>query len=385
MFVPFSTKKRCQQHLFRQVFALPSLLDVVKKGKKLVQHYIMKMFDWTIVGAGPAGIAAVGKLLDRGIDPKKIAWIDPRFKVGDLGEKWRGVSSNTKVGLFIQYLKECQSFRFQDAPPFKLLSLDPENTCFLNEIADPLDWVTGEIRGQITSIQSEVTSLKLKNEAWEVAFEKETIQSKNVILAIGSEPKRLNFPRLEEIPVSLALDPYKLQEENLKGEKIAVFGASHSSMIVLRNLLEMEVDKVINFYTSPLRFAVYFDDWILFDNTGLKGESAAWARKNIQGSLPDKLSRCHIHDEKFQSLLKECTKVVYTVGFEPRTPPETPQFLDLKYNDRNGIIAPGLFGLGIAYPQRVEDPLGNEEHAVGLWKFMKVLDDYLPLWMRYAP
>jgi cation diffusion facilitator CzcD-associated flavoprotein CzcO len=58
-------------------------------------------YVWTVIGAGPAGIAAVGKLLDRGIADKDIAWIDPAFAAGDIGAKWRSVSSNTKVGTFL--------------------------------------------------------------------------------------------------------------------------------------------------------------------------------------------------------------------------------------------------------------------------------------------
>ena len=47
----------------------------------------MATYAWTVIGAGPAGIAAVGKLLDHGIAPEKIAWIDPAFAAGDLGAK----------------------------------------------------------------------------------------------------------------------------------------------------------------------------------------------------------------------------------------------------------------------------------------------------------
>ncbi len=53
--------------------------------------------EWMIIGAGPAGIAAVGKLIDQGIPPEKIGWMDSHFRVGDLGEKWNRVSSNTKI------------------------------------------------------------------------------------------------------------------------------------------------------------------------------------------------------------------------------------------------------------------------------------------------
>jgi len=43
---------------------------------------------------------AVGKLLDCGVSRKKILWVDPEFKVGDLGKLWYNVSSNTNVDTF---------------------------------------------------------------------------------------------------------------------------------------------------------------------------------------------------------------------------------------------------------------------------------------------
>ena len=63
----------------------------------------MAPYEWTVVGAGPAGTAAVGKLLDHGIEPARIAWIDPAFAGGDVGGKWRTVSSNTVVGTFLSH------------------------------------------------------------------------------------------------------------------------------------------------------------------------------------------------------------------------------------------------------------------------------------------
>ncbi|HXL73262.1 MAG TPA: pyridine nucleotide-disulfide oxidoreductase, partial [bacterium] len=39
-----------------------------------------KKYDWAIAGAGPAGIAALGQLLDRGIAGEKILWLDPHFE-----------------------------------------------------------------------------------------------------------------------------------------------------------------------------------------------------------------------------------------------------------------------------------------------------------------
>ena len=94
-------------------------------------------YVWTVIGAGPAGIAAVGKLLDHGIAGKDIAWIDPAFAAGDIGAKWRSVSSNTQVGLFLSYLNGADAFRFSAAPPMPLTEIDPDETCALALVADP--------------------------------------------------------------------------------------------------------------------------------------------------------------------------------------------------------------------------------------------------------
>lgn len=341
----------------------------------------MKTFEWCVVGAGPAGIAVVGKLIDSGVKGKDILWIDPAFEVGDLGEKWRAVSSNTSVKLFLMYLKACKAFNFEDAPHFNLKELPSEKTCLLQEIAEPLMWVTDQLKQQVSSLQAEVSSLEMENGFWVLKTESDVIQAKSVILATGAEPRKLSFPNLKEIPLEKALVSSHLPD--LTGETVAVFGSSHSAMIAVKNILESSAKKVINFYRSPLKFAVFFDDWTLFDNTGLKGETATWVRQCIHGNCPDNLKRVLTSDTDFSKILSQCQSVVYAVGFDQRVPPKAHQIGKLVYNQSNGIIAPGLFGLGIGFPQRVEDRYGNVESSVGLWKFMKYLEEILPLWEKY--
>ena len=345
----------------------------------------MPTYAWTVIGAGPAGIAAVGRLLDHGIAPEKIAWIDPAFAAGDLGAKWRSVSSNTIVGTFLSFLNGSAAFGFSEAPPTPLRDIDPEDTCALGLVADPLVWVTQRLRDRVHVMQATATSLSLRNRQWSVATEQHDITSDNVVLAVGAVPKSLSYPGVDEIPVEVALDPDKLADQSLDGATVAVFGSSHSSMIVLPNLLRHPVKRVINFYQSPLKYAVYLDDWILFDDTGLKGRAADWARENIDGVYPDRLERCWVSGPEFGEKLGACDRVVYTVGFERRKLPETPQWGPLEHNQQNGIIAPGLFGLGIAFPEYAEDPYGFGQYRVGLKKFMDYLDSVLPLWLRYGP
>ena len=116
--------------------------------------------EWTVIGAGPSGIAAIGKLLEAHVPPSKIAWIDPHFLVGDLGEKWSFVSSNTKVKLFIDFLESLKSFEFAKVRhEFPLTQMDPESTCFLSYIAKPLQWVTDHLVKKVQTHQR--TPLKL--------------------------------------------------------------------------------------------------------------------------------------------------------------------------------------------------------------------------------
>ncbi|WP_197516367.1 FAD-dependent oxidoreductase [Mycobacterium sp. E2497] len=343
----------------------------------------MATYAWTVIGAGPAGIAAVGRLLDQGIPPDKIAWVDPAFAAGDLGGKWRSVSSNTIAGTFMSFLNGSAAFGFSHAPPSPLAEVDPEETCALALVADPLVWVTEQLRQRVHVFETTATTLTLAQRRWRIETRDRELASDNVILAVGAVPRRLDYP-IEEIPVEVALDADKLAEVPLEGATVAVFGSSHSSMIALPHLLRCPVAKVINFYRSPLKYAVYLDDWILFDDTGLKGRAAVWARENIDGVWPDRLERCLVSSPEFDEKVAECDRVVYTVGFEPRKLPETPQWGRLGYNRMNGIIAPGLFGLGIAFPEYAEDPYGYGQYRVGLKKFMDYLDSVLPLWMVYG-
>src|SRR6202012_175267 len=173
-------------------------------------------YAWTVIGAGPGGIAALGKLLDHGVADKDIAWIDRDFKAGDLGAKWRSVSSNTKVGAFLEYLNGAESFGFSDAPPMPLTEIDPEETCALALVADPLLWVTELLRERADTFETTATGLVLQNRQWRIDTEQQALASDNVIPAIGATPKTLNYPQLPEIPLDVALDPEKLADQPLE-------------------------------------------------------------------------------------------------------------------------------------------------------------------------
>lgn len=340
-------------------------------------------YQWAVIGAGPAGIAAVGKLLDLGIVAKDIAWIDPKFKVGDFGTLWRNVPSNTHIGLFLKFLQAVESFEYSQAPDFAINHEDPEKTCRLSVMADPLQWVSDHLKKKVLTIQDTAENMFLKNRHWTIQFKNAEIQAQNVILAVGAEPKNLAFSALPIIPLQDAMDAERILNHITHDETVAVFGSSHSAMLVLRNLVESGVKRIINFYRSPLCYAVYLDNWILFDDTGLKGPTADWARNYVDGKLPSNLERVYSNQENLEHHLPQCNKVVYTVGFERRLLPVIQDMGPLKYIEQCGIIAPGLFGFGIAFPEAKCNPVGILEYRVGLWKFMTYLQRVMPMWLKY--
>lgn len=343
-----------------------------------------KVYEWSIIGAGPAGIAAVGKLLDQGVAAKDILWLDPHFKVGDLGMHWPQVSSNTKVKYFTDFLNAIKAFEYQKiANDFDLQDLDSEKTCTLLKVVEPLQTISNELVKKVTSVQSIVRSMSLAERVWSLNSENDLFKAKNVILATGAVPSSLKYPGLDVISFETAIDKDKLAQVVDKNGTYGVFGSSHSAIIIVRYLVDLGVKKVINFYRSPCRYAVDMGEWILFDNTGLKGQTAAWAREHIDGTLPENLVRYNTSDPNISRYLPECDKVIYAVGFEKRNTIVIGDYENTPYNPHVGIIGPGLFGFGIAYPEVKPDPFGSVETQVGLWKFMLYLNKVMPLWFKY--
>lgn len=339
-------------------------------------------YAWAVIGAGPAGIAAVGKLLDQGIAEEEILWVDPAFKVGDFGTKWRNVSSNTTVKKFLSYLDAIKAFNYQSVSKnFPLQDLEPEETCLLSFVADPLQWVTETLRSRVCSYEATIEQLSLADRRWWLKTSSLIFNAKQVILATGASPLGLNYKK-PLIPFEIAIDKEKLAQTVSLNESIAVFGSSHSAVVILQNLVELGVKKIINFYRSPCRYAIDYGDWILFDDTGLKGNAAAWARQNLDGVLPKNLIRYEAHASNVENYLDLCDEVVYAIGFKRRDL-QIEYYSKVPYDPYNGIIAPGLFGFGIAYPEAKADPLGALDYRVGLYKFMEYLNRIFPIWLNY--
>jgi cation diffusion facilitator CzcD-associated flavoprotein CzcO len=341
-------------------------------------------YDWAVIGAGPAGILAVGKLLDAGVAPSSILWIDPEFQVGDLGTKWSHVASNTNVCLFLKTLHSCASFMYQDAPiDFAINRLPADEPCELTHIVEPLRWISDHLKQKVNARTEHIATLKQDQGRWCLTTAQQTcFYAHKVILATGAEPI-VQPSTTPVIPIEAAMDRTLLKAYCEPNDVIGVLGSSHSAIVALYHLMDLKAFHVINFYRSPLRYAVDMGRYILNDNTGLRGYAATWAKTYLGSALPENLERVYIQAPEYEVKRQSCTKIIQAIGFKQRALPKILPYEDLPYNPITGILAPGLFGTGFAYPLIAYAKPGLGEHAIGLWDFVMQLDEVLPLWLCY--
>nr|A0A411PQP8.1 RecName: Full=Monooxygenase AgnR1; AltName: Full=Agnestins biosynthesis cluster protein R1; Flags: Precursor [Paecilomyces divaricatus]QBG38889.1 oxidoreductase [Paecilomyces divaricatus] len=380
-----------------------------------------------VVGAGPAGLAVIGNLLER-LPGSKIAWIDPYFQAGRVNRRYREVPSNTKVSLFQAYASAVQPFRtvINTTPTPNAFStmtkLEQDKGCHLHYAADMCRALTEGIlkSDEVYRCCGIVTHADLKENLsqWTVriksyeSLEEVQVVAPRLILCTGSSPTLLRIPvpalSIQRLDLDVVLKPSELVRAIHTGspQTVAVVGASHSAILALLNLVDLARSshpqlRIKWFTRNALRYAEYMDGWILRDNTGLKGVAADFAREQLEDDrLPKSeagrfIEKIDCSDGKetaaYEAHLPSCSHIVQAVGFTRDPLPELARDgMPLKaefdhesggFSDQDGRVIKGLYGAGIAFPERVVDPYNNVEYAVGFFKFMKFIKRVCPRWL----
>ncbi len=325
--------------------------------------------SWTVVGAGPTGILTVGIILDHGVSPDKILWIDPEFGVGRMGKLYQDVPGNGTVRQYIALLEKCKAFSEVKSPAIDLLySLHPDQAPQLKLIVDPFLDITNHLRTKVVALQDEMTGLDCRNDIWTIKTNAATIQSDYVVLATGAHPRVMQYEGITQIPLDLALNKEALAKQVEPSDRVLVIGSGHSALLIVKHLTELSVAHITNLYKKPIVYQVPMRRGIAWQEAGLKGRVATWAKTVLEVNPPANLVRLYNTPDVLQLCLAECTKVICAVGFERNELPTIngDDSLYLNYDRSSGIIAPRCFGVGIAFPQQKTDPLGNVEYLVGL-------------------
>ncbi len=335
-----------------------------------------------------------------------IAWIDPEFKEGDFGTVLRGVPGNTEVKEYKTILNSMYCLIEGERPGFELDTQNDDNTCPLWMAAEPLQYVTTELRKKIYSAEGFVQSIKTTSEGFLELFlssQNSTITAEEVILLVGAEPKKVDLG-LDEVHPNILFTQENLRnylsETKRENKKFAIVGSSHSAALAVMHLLQEGIP-VKQFMNKAYRFAEKVVEGDVkrtkYDNTGLKGEVALFTKKLLHAKGKDQglvFTEAEEKNYKRYAALWECDdegpKLVYgderllgcshigvCIGYQSRsslTIDENP-LSSFNYNPQTGelISESGerkahIHVSGIAHPEEKVFPEGNE-FVVGVSKF----------------
>ncbi len=207
------------------------------------------------------------------------------------------------------------------------------------------------------------------------------IAADRVVLATGSHPRELSYSCESVIPLDKALNKSQLAQQVTPQDSVAVIGSAHSAVLIMKSLTELGVKKIVNLYNRPLQYTYETVLGVMNHQFGLKGTAAEWAREVLEKNPPANLFRFPNTDAYRATWLPQCNKIIYAIGYERNDLPLINGAVhDGSYDSSTGIIAPHLFGIGIAFPESRLDPLGAPEQRVGLNSFMSFAQQVLPLW-----
>ena len=81
--------------------------------------------------------------------------------------------------------------------------------------------------------------------------------------------------------------------------------------------------------------------------------------------------------------IPRCNKAIYAVGFTRRAIKIAGLPDDFLYDSQTGVIAPGIYGLGIAFPETIPYTMGRVNYNVSaIWPFVQYLKRIFPEWLN---
>ncbi len=374
--------------------------------------------EYIVIGAGPAAICALAKLLEEGVNAKTITWIDPEFKVGDFGSKLSvgsSVPGNTNVESYQRVNRAIFHIISSVPPAFEIDNLAPEFVCSLKVAAEPMQYITDELRKLIHTIEGHVAHIETLPDELKVEVNAQnntlqTLTAKRVIIATGSKPKSIKLPERHHAVTLIDPNIVFIQSELVEFLRqhptittVAVIGSSHSAALAAMHLLQagVTVHQYMNKEYKYAKLCITPEGvhYTMYDNTGLKGEVAKFTKKmlaDIEAGNSIYQHKITFHRGKntaavnllLEKNLDSCSHAVATIGYESLNSMHinNKPLMHLKHNHQTTEFydMPGLYGIGIAFPQELNALSGEIEFAVGYGKFWTTVSnkDILVSWKK---
>jgi len=347
-----------------------------------------------VVGGGTSGIQAVAQLAMK--SNRQIYWFDAgNFKHG-LMDSCREVPANTKLEKHLNLWKRPEFLHWQTlhkplADAIASLHLKTYQISDLDRYDPSTGWLMlGDILQVFAQVQEAlrlhapnvkfiadtVETIARRDHLWHLATASNSLATDAVVLSPGSRPRKL-VQHHSDIPLLTALSISQCRQavDSQGIQSVAVLGNSHSAALVLKNLVELGVPRVICVARRPMRHAewdVELNDY-RFSMSGLKGIASAFAREHRldeewqDGQPPARAGR--VEQWSWQSAadgnLAECDAIVQATGWDPAPVPdliladqrrewsvsEVSRDLETYQLQWQGGVLENLYGTGIAFPE----------------------------------
>jgi len=260
--------------------------------------------DVLVVGAGPAGIAAVSALRHL-----RVSWVDPAFSAGRLA-RIPTVACNTKVDLLTsaKFLGHPLLQSIDGVPPAvarlvagaKPLQTNPDpcelGWTKLGDCQEVYSAATAGLKADgVPCVQGRVESLSQVDGSWRALVmggsdgTDQEIVARFVVLATGAEPRARSGSNVLHLEDAFNLEV--LRARLAPGSRVAVLGNSHSASIVVDNLRTLSDPlglKTAVFTRRPVRMAEWEPELgtYRYTSTGLKGLGAVVGRECLEAGTP---------------------------------------------------------------------------------------------------
>lgn len=338
------------------------------------------MYEFGVIGLGPAGCLFLACLPDEVLG--RVAVFDSGCVGGDLSKLYGNVRANLTCSKLAGALQAVPRWATARLEVFERYA--PDACPRLADLCEQLRELMKPVLARGTLHSQHVDSMRREPAGW-VVEAGGTVRVAKVVVCTGGDPRRLGYTK-PVIPLEIGLDRAALASYIRPSDRVVVFGTAHSGTLVLRNLRDVGCRGTVAVHRGvPFRWATphtpecpchLLGGTGCHDSEGLKQESAAIAAAIVRGEWTEGgVSLVPLEDsEAVAKALEEADYVVYSVGFQARVPSMVGlggETVDVtKYNVGTGLIAPGAWGFGMAFPAMYKKPQGGIAPDVGLPGFV---------------
>jgi hypothetical protein len=333
----------------------------------------------TLVGFGISGQILLSYILDI-IPAYKVAIIDPDFIGGDLAREYGAVESNTTIETKVKSIETLPSATGLWTNTISSLKGrgDPSSTVNLANLVSDVRISGIEMAKKVKCIYDMATAVTWVPEqsAWSVTLGANGTKhtTKIICFCTGMLPVKQDYG-IPIIPLSVALDPARLERIVLPGQRVVVIGSSHSATLACKNINALPDTGISCIYRGSKPFKYARDN----DYGGIKQESAAIADGILKGDYPRITLYSSANIQGVSKVIREANWIVQATGFRENFPTILAP-CDVVWDSKSGT-APGVpqaFAFGACVPG-ITEVNGVRHPDISLASFVQQISVRWPL------